>query len=108
MPTINFLPQNIKIEAETNSKLLVTANRNKIPLRFGCAACRCGTCGVKLETNNPDNLSPMRDNEKKLLARMQLPIDGSVRLACQTRVLAGHVTVDLDFQNTYSADDGDR
>jgi hypothetical protein len=49
----------------------------------------------------------MRSDERALLERMGLPLDGSVRLACQTRAMAGEIAVDLDFQNTYSPDDMD-
>lgn len=105
MPKVTFLPQNAAFNAEPNTKLLVTANRNKMPLRFGCAACRCGTCGVRVAVNG--ELSPMKDDEKALLKRMGLTLDGTVRLACQTRIMAGEVTVDLDFQNEYSPDDGE-
>jgi hypothetical protein len=49
----------------------------------------------------------MKDNERELLSRMRLPVDGSVRLACQARILAREVDVDLDFQHTYSPDDGE-
>jgi ferredoxin len=106
MPTVRFLPQQLSFQVEPSTKLLVAANRNKLPIRFGCASCRCGTCGVKVTPSGSDTLSPMKDNERELLARMGLPVDGSVRLACQARILVGEVDVDLDFQPTYSPDDG--
>jgi hypothetical protein len=37
-----------------------------------------------------------------MLESIDLPLDGSVRLACQARILEGEIVVDLDFQNTYS------
>ena len=106
MPKVTFLPQQVTFEGDPQSKLLVTANRNKVPLRFGCASCRCGTCGVRILTG-ADDLSPMREDEKALLKRMALPLDGTVRLACQARLGTVDLTVDLDFQNEYSPDDGD-
>lgn len=106
MPTIRFLPTDKCLSVETNCKILVAANRNKIPIRFGCAACRCGTCGVKIDQANPGDLTPMKDNERELLAHMKLPIDGSVRLACQARIVTGDIIIDLDFQKSYSADAG--
>ena len=105
MPKVTFLPMNTVFDAEPNTKLLVTANRNRIPLRFGCASCRCGTCGVRLTVAG--EVSAMRDDERALLKRMALPLDGTVRLACQTRVVSGDVTVDLSFQNEYSPDEGE-
>jgi ferredoxin len=107
MPTVRFLPQQLSFEVEPSTKLLVAANRNKLPIRFGCASCRCGTCGVKVAPVDDDTLSPMKDNERELLSRMRLPVDGSGRLACQARILAREVDVDLDFQHTYSPDDGE-
>jgi ferredoxin len=107
MPTITFKPQTIVVDVEPNTKLLVAANRNKVPIRFGCASCRCGTCGVAVTGSSADSLSPMRGDERALLERMGLPLDGTVRLACQTRAMTGEIAVDLDFQNTYSPDDMD-
>lgn len=107
MPTVRFLPQQLSFQVEPSTKLLVAANRNKLPIRFGCASCRCGTCGVKVTPSSGATLSPMKDNERELLARMRLSVDGSVRLACQARILDGEVDVDLDFQSSYSPDDGE-
>ena len=90
MPQIIFQPLNVSVDVAPNTKILVAANRQKVSMRYGCAACRCGTCGVK----------------RALLQRMGLALDGSVRLACQARVVDGTTVVDLDFQDTYSPDDG--
>ncbi len=105
MPTVLFKPVGSLVTVEPNTKILVAANRNKIPMRYGCASCRCGTCGVKVQGGV---LTPMRADESNLLARMKLPIDGTVRLGCQARVLDGQVEVDLAFQDTYSPDAGDQ
>lgn len=105
MPKLTFLPAAATFEVESNTKILAAANRNKISMRFGCASCRCGTCAVSVTGQN--NLSAMKTDEKELLERMKLVTDGSVRLACQARVMQDEVTVDLDFQDTYSPDQGD-
>ncbi len=105
MPKVTFLPVGKSFDCEPNTKLLVAANRNKVPIRFGCASCRCGTCGVKVA--GAGELSPMKPDEKALLTRMNLALDGTIRLACQTRIVDGEVAVDLAFQDTYSPDDGD-
>lgn len=102
MPKVTFQPQQITVEVDPNTKILVAATRNKVKIRFGCASCRCGTCGVAVSGGQ---LTKMRPDERALLERMGLPLDGSVRLACQTRVEAGETTVDLAFQDTYSPDD---
>ena len=114
MAKVTFLPQNTSFHAELNTKLLVTANRNKVPIRFGCASCRCGTCGIRVAVKGGAELSPMREDEAALLTRMSLPVDGTIRLACQTRLVgdggageAAEVVVDLEFQDEYSPDQGE-
>ncbi len=107
MPTLTFLPQKVMIEVEENVKILVAARRARVPIRFGCAACSCGTCAVSVKTSDAQTLTSMKENEQKLLSRMKLPIDGSVRLSCQARIQSGSCEVDLDFQDTYSPDQGD-
>ncbi|MEN9835630.1 MAG: 2Fe-2S iron-sulfur cluster binding domain [Pseudomonadota bacterium] len=104
MPNIVFKPVGVSISVEANTKILAAANRNKVSMRYGCASCRCGTCGVRVVGGS---LTPMRTDETNLLAKMKLPTDGTVRLACQARVLDGAVEVDLVFQDTYSPDAGD-
>jgi ferredoxin len=105
MPKLFFTPAGVNFEVESNTKILAAANRNKVVMRFGCASCRCGTCAVKVSA--PGNLSPMKSDEKNLLERMKLDLDGSVRLACQARIMQSEVIIDLDFQDTYSPDQGD-
>lgn len=111
MPKIRFLaiksPNKVDttIEVDQNTKILAAATRAKVPIRFGCAACRCGTCGVSISGDG--ELSAMAADEKDLLGRMSLPLDGTARLACRTRIVAGEMTVDLDFQDTYSPDQGE-
>lgn len=103
MPSVTFLPGASTYTIEANTKILAAAVRNKVPIRFGCAACRCGTCAVAVEGGN---LSQMRPDERELLNRMGLALDNSIRLACQTRIVDGAVRVDLAFQNSYSPDTG--
>jgi ferredoxin len=94
-------------EVRAGSKILVAAIKNKVDIRYGCAVCRCGTCGVAVSFDAQDSkLSEIASTEQKLLEKMELPLDGSVRLACQARVLEGSVDVDLAYQDTYSPDDG--
>lgn len=104
MPKIIFDPSHVQVEVDPNTKVLLAAKKGKVPLRYGCASCRCGTCAV--EVSSASAFSPMRGDEEALLARMGLPTDGTVRLSCQARILSD-VTVDLAFQDTYSPDDGD-
>jgi ferredoxin len=106
MATIKFLPENKVTDAIVDQKLLVTARKNNIQIRFGCASCRCGTCGVRV--SEPAAFQPMCQDEIVLLTRMRLPVDGDIRLACQAKLNGTLDTdVDIDFQNQYSPDDGD-
>lgn len=100
MPKITFLPTGRTIEVAEQTKLLACAIRNKIPIRYGCGACRCGTCAVKIDPI--DAFVPMEADEKALLSRLNVVLDGSVRLACRSRKSGeAEATVDLDFQHTY-------
>ena len=99
MPKVVFKPEGGSFDVAPNTKILVAANRNKVAIRYGCASCRCGTCGVKVSGGT---LTPMRADEHQLLQTMNLPISGDVRLACQARIIDGEVEVDLAFQDSYS------
>jgi ferredoxin len=92
-----------EVETEENSKILAVARRAAVPIRYGCASCRCGTCGVAV--NVEGELLPMENDERTLLTKIKLPTDGSVRLSCRARIKSGKVTVDLAFQDTYSPED---
>jgi ferredoxin len=110
MAKLTFTPGEIVVDAVDGQKLLVTARKNKINIRFGCASCKCGTCAVK--TDHPEAFHPMQDDEQKLLSRMRLSVAGDVRLACQAKARASvdhavDASVDISFQDTYSPDDGD-
>lgn len=106
MPKVKFVPVDVEIEVNEGTKLLVAGTRAKVPIRYGCASCRCGTCAIAV-TANAGDLSPMASDEEALLGRMKLALDGTVRLACRTKAMAGQIVVDLDFQDTYSPDQGD-
>jgi len=106
MAKLTFLPINKTIEAVEDQKLLVLARKNHVNIRFGCASCRCGTCGVKVSPR--EAFTEMSSDEAALLQRMKLPTTGEVRLACQARQTAKcDAVIDLDFQDSYSPDDGD-
>lgn len=102
---VTFLPMNQTLSSEEPVKLLRAARLLKLDIRFGCAACRCGTCAVRVVSGK---LSPMAQDETALLESMTLPTDGSIRLSCQARTLegGGEVVIDLEFQNQYSPDEG--
>lgn len=102
MPKVIFMPGNTSVDVAPSTKILVAANQGKVPIRFGCGACRCGTCAI--EVIGPANLSLMEAKEKELLHRMGLDTGGTIRLSCQARIVDGTVTVDLAFQEKYSPD----
>jgi len=104
MPKVSFNPDQGSFEVDENTKILAAAVKNKVDIRFGCGACNCGTCAVKVSPK--DKVSPMGFLERTLLKKMQLPLDSSVRLSCQTKVLNDDVEVDLSFQEKYSPDRG--
>jgi len=104
MPNVRFLPNDVTVAVSADAKILICARKASVAIRFGCASCRCGTCAVKVAPG--EALSQMKSNEQDLLARMHLPIDGTVRLSCQAKVRTD-VDIDLSFQDTYSPDDGD-
>jgi ferredoxin len=103
MPHIAFLPDQKSADVDNNTKLLLAGRKAGATIRFGCASCRCGTCGVKV-IQGSDQLSPIKVDEEKLLKRLKLPTDGTVRLACQARA-TGDCVIDLDFQDTYNPED---
>jgi ferredoxin len=100
MATVTFLPTGERGTATSGTKILAVALRNGVHIRYGCSACRCGTCGVSI--SNASAVSPMQEGELALLTQLGLSVDGAVRLACQCRVLEEDITVDLSFQQTYS------
>ncbi|MBC7530467.1 MAG: (2Fe-2S)-binding protein [Oligoflexus sp.] len=104
MPRIEFRPDNRSAEVDEKTKILLCARKAGVAIRFACASCRCGTCAVRI-LDGKDNLSPMKEDETKLLTRLSLPADGTVRLSCQTRIM-GDCVVDLSFQNEYDSDIG--
>jgi ferredoxin len=104
MPRLIFDPSGVEVEASENTKILSAAIKAKVNIQYGCAACRCGTCGIRIQTTG--SVSPMEDDERQLLAKMNLETSGEIRLACRARILHGTVRVDLGFQSTYSPDQG--
>lgn len=104
MSKVIFKPTGTAIEVDLDTKILLASRKANVALRYGCASCRCGTCAVAVTP--PAALTPMKQNEKELLERMKLPIDGTVRLSCQAKICAD-IEIDISFQDTYSPDDGD-
>jgi ferredoxin len=105
MPRIEFVPQQTSADVDEKTKVLLGARRAGVPIRFACASCRCGTCAVRI-LDGLENLSSMKEDERRLLARLELPLDGTIRLSCQARVSGSGCRVDLTFQDEYDSDIG--
>ena len=111
MPEVIFLPSGLTVDALEGQKILAIARKAKLNIRFGCAAAQCGTCAVRVSSTHQTSptallLSQMRENEKELLSKMKLPIDGSVRLSCQAKTIETSCIIDLDFQSKYDPTTG--
>ena len=91
-----------EVEASANAKILALGLRAKLPIRYGCAACSCGTCAVRIQDHS--TLNAMEEDEKALLSRIGLDTSGEIRLSCRARVQDADIEVDLGFQDEYSPD----
>ncbi len=103
MPKIIFKPKGEICDVISDAKILAVAIKNKVNIRYGCGACRCGTCAVKISGDGV--LNKIDEAEKILLTRLKLSLAGDVRLSCKSRIQSGEIFVDLDFQKTYSPEE---
>ena len=104
MPKVTFHQNGVakEVDGKEGLKLLAIAIRNKVPIRYGCGACSCGTCAVKV--SDLKALLSMEEDEKKLLEKIDLATSGEIRLSCRARLTDQNFEVDLDFQDSYSPD----
>lgn len=88
-------------DVAAHTKILAVALRRGVPIRYGCGACRCGTCAVAITAGGAE-LSLMEQDEHDLLEDMSI-LRGAeeVRLSCRARVVSKDCSVDLSFQQTY-------
>ena len=105
MPSIVFLPQNVSITVEPQDSLLKAARGGGVDIRFGCGAGRSGLCAVRILPQEDGRLCPLTVKERELFPTLTLPLDGTIRLACQTRLEEGTVHVDLTFQDEFDPAD---
>lgn len=99
-----FEPDGKKAVVDSETRILVAARMASAPIRFMCSSLRCGTCAIQVDSSN-GVLSAMGEDELKMLHRLKLAVDGTVRMACKTRILSGTVIVDLGFQDSYDPAD---
>ena len=72
-----------EFDASPAYSILVSAQRAGVPLRHDCGGrALCGTCRAKVVSGR---LSPMSERERTRLSAVRVPLDGSVRLSCQSR-----------------------
>lgn len=88
----------ISVSAQSGEKVLAAGLREEVPIRFGCAACRCGLCAVEVVDGN---LLKICDDEKRLLKRLRILDGEKVRLSCRACVVDTDVKIDLRFQENY-------
>jgi len=88
MALLRFVPAGpasspVRIPAGPASNLLVEIMKSGAYLRHDCGGrALCGTCRVEIDRTA--GLSPMREAERLRLDALGLPLDGRIRLACQT------------------------
>ena len=90
MPSITFLPDNIKEEIHADETILEVAQRSSIPLTHVCQGdARCSTCRIQI-IEGIEHVSPRSGSESEIAGRMGFGQE--IRLSCQTKV-SGDVTV---------------
>ena len=90
MPSITFLPDNIKEEIHADETILDVAQRASVPLTHVCQGdSRCSTCRVQI-IKGIEHVSPRSGPENEIARRMGFGQE--IRLACQIKV-SGDITV---------------
>ena len=93
MPKITFLPSNATFEGSDGESVFEVGRRNGIIIETACVGNgSCGRCRVKI-VDGEQFLPPFNDAEKSHLGSVYFIT--KVRLACQSVVSGGHVTVEV-------------
>lgn len=90
MPKLTIKTDKKTIEVPENAAIIDVCENEDTSILFGCRDGACGACLVRV-LENPQNLSPMDEQERDFLETMAAREDE--RLACQCKVL-GDVVVD--------------
>jgi len=89
-----FVRTGLTVEAPEGARVVDLCDDNIFAgVRFACRHANCGICRVTVEAG-AEFCAPAEDDELHLVEDI-LGHDGSVRLACQLRVLPGPGTVRL-------------
>ncbi len=91
MPRLTITTDKKNFEVPVGSSIIDVCENEDTSILFGCRDGACGACMVRV-LENPQNLSPISDQEQDFLEAMAARDDE--RLACQCRVL-GNVTVEV-------------
>lgn len=98
MPKVTFLPAGVSIEVPSGTTLLEAGLRARAQLGHACGGkCACSTCHVYVRDGG-DSLSESQDNEQDVLDKA-FDVRPSSRLACQARLGAGDVTVEVSRES---------
>jgi len=98
--TVRFDGGGPTVAAKPNVTLLDLAERSRLPIEAGCRMGVCGSDPIRV-TDGADALSPMSDDERATLQRLDLAEDCH-RMACCARV-KGDVSVSLKVDRTRKA-----
>ena len=91
MITVTFVTNDNKsVTAPDNSNLLRVSLREKGGIPFKCGGGLCGTCKCRIESGL-ENTDAIKDKEKRHLTEADFA--SGHRMACQTFVLKGEVSV---------------
>jgi 2Fe-2S ferredoxin len=93
MPRVTFLPAGLTVECEDGDNILAVGRRHQVPIETACVGkATCGLCRVRV-VSGAEFLSPFNQDEEKHLGNVYFLT--KVRLACQSIVRGGDVTVEL-------------
>jgi uncharacterized 2Fe-2S/4Fe-4S cluster protein (DUF4445 family) len=93
MPRITFLPAGVVADARDGETVFEVGRRNGIAIETACVGkATCGLCRVRVAAGE-EFTSPQNDLERKHLGNVYFIT--RVRLACQTAIAGGDVTVEL-------------
>lgn len=91
MPNLTIKTDKKTIQVSNNAAIIDVCENEDTSILFGCRDGACGACLIRV-LENPQNLSPMDEQERDFLETMAAR--ENERLACQCRV-SGDVTIEV-------------
>ena len=93
MPSITFLPDGPRVACDDGESIFDVGRRAGVRIPTSCVGkASCGLCRVKI-VSGEEHLTPLNNDERRHLGNVYFIT--KVRLACQTRVSAGDVAVEI-------------